>query len=204
MKKYFSKISIILFSAMSLGTIFLPFSNIIANADVINSQSESVINNNFSEIENRQIEQFISFDKSTEKFTLNNNAKQNLGTEKFNKVQQVVTETNRQIELAKKDNNVIVWVEDTKGEEQCLTPFQTFAYGKTDIKFYWNFARVYLSKGTVQGIGAGLTLGGIWVPEPIVSKVASSLGVGIAFIPHGIWFDYNYFIGVLTGNFGYQ
>lgn len=54
-----------------------------------------------------------------------------------------------------------------------------------------------MSKGTIQGIGAGVTLAGIWIPEPVVSKIAATLGVAIGLIPSGIRFDYNFYIAGL-------
>lgn len=150
------------------------------------------------------INDFVNYDKITESFMINPDISSVLDTHKINIAQDIIIETNRHIQLAKQDFMTNVTIETPEGIEFPINKLQSRAYGKNDIKFYWNYARVWLNKGTVQGIGTGLTLGGIWIPEPIVSKVAASLGVGIALTPSGIWFDYNYFNGVLTGNFGFQ
>lgn len=191
-----------MFSSLLLSGGILPISEALASEQA--SQEITSTNKELNDSEVKQIEQFIHFNEQSEEFILDEQAINIIGIENFNLAQQMVTKTNQQIAIAKQDNSAVIWVQDTDGNEICVTPYQTMAYGKNDVQFHWNYARIFLNKGTVQAIGAGLSIGGIWVPEPIVSKVAASLGVGIALIPHGIWFDYNYFIGVLTGNFGFQ
>jgi hypothetical protein len=80
----------------------------------------------------------------------------------------------------------------------------TRGFGKNHVEFHWNYARVWLSKGTIHNIGRGAAFAGIWIPEPIVSKVCASLGFVASLTPNGVWFDYNYSGGILLGRFGWQ
>lgn len=76
-----------------------------------------------------------------------------------------------------------------------------FKQGVNKIEFHWWGMDVYLSKSTVVGIGAGVTIAGIWIPHPIVSKATSTLGVVIGLCPGGIKFKFNYLkagLGAIT------
>lgn len=46
-------------------------------------------------------------------------------------------------------------------------------------------------------IGGGITIGGIWIAEPVVSKILATLGGFSGFVPGGIAFDYNYIMGAI-------
>ena len=52
--------------------------------------------------------------------------------------------------------------------------------------------KIFISQRTLQGIGAGVSIAGVWVPEPLVSKMASTLGIVVAVAPGGIWADFTY------------
>ncbi|MFY0521436.1 hypothetical protein ACOMCU_27005 [Lysinibacillus sp. UGB7] len=49
-----------------------------------------------------------------------------------------------------------------------------FVNGKTDVDFHWWGATVYLSRNTLIGIGGGIAIAGLWIPELVVSKAAKS------------------------------
>lgn len=111
--------------------------------------------------------------------------------------QELIDSTNQIIQ----ENDLFV---DPETKTAVSTGMLTRSAGHNGIEFHWNYARVYISKGTLQTLGGGLTLGGIWIPHPVISKVAASLGFVVSLAPNGIWFDYNYAIGTLTGNYGWQ
>lgn len=75
--------------------------------------------------------------------------------------------------------------------------------GTIEVEIKVVFTITYLSQRTVQLIGGGLAIGGDWIPEPVVAKVAGTLGVVASLTPHGIWFDYNPFLRTFT-NCGFQ
>ncbi|MDG2979036.1 hypothetical protein KNP65_03670 [Latilactobacillus curvatus] len=64
-----------------------------------------------------------------------------------------------------------------------------FREGSNYVHVYWWGLRIGISKSTLHYIGAGVTIGGIWVPEPVVSKVLSTLGVVATLAPGGIVFN---------------
>ncbi len=69
---------------------------------------------------------------------------------------------------------------------------RSYKEGVNKVEWYWWGARIYLSKTTVRWIGAGVTVGGIWVPEPVVSKILATIGaITAATVQGGIVFDAN-------------
>lgn len=109
-------------------------------------------------------------------------------------------------EIAK--NNLII---DLNTKSATLSGVSTRAWGKNDIEFYWNFARVYIDAGNLRialtvGVGG---LGGVlsylatagWAAGAI-GAVTAALGIAANNIQDGIWFDYNYLTGI--NNFGFQ
>lgn len=70
-----------------------------------------------------------------------------------------------------------------------------FKTGTSKLVFYWWGVDIYLSKNVVNYIGAGVSIAGIWIPHPLVSKGVSTLGVGIGMCPGGIVIRYNFIKG---------
>lgn len=71
---------------------------------------------------------------------------------------------------------------------------KTFAYWEGDTKVVTNWwgVEIYLSKSTVQHIGEGAAVGGVFIPEPLVTKILAVYGFGIRFLPGGIVLEYDY------------
>lgn len=66
-----------------------------------------------------------------------------------------------------------------------------FKQGVTKVEAHWYGFRVWLSRDTVRAIGGGIGIAGVWIPEPVVSKVFATIGgVTAAFAPGGIVFNY--------------
>lgn len=53
----------------------------------------------------------------------------------------------------------------------CCISASAYQEGETKVQVNNWGVEVYLSKSTVQCLGVGISVGGIWVPEPIVSKI---------------------------------
>ena len=113
-----------------------------------------------------------------------------------------IEQTNQMInsaDLSTGQANVIAPQEE--GSTNTYSLMSVTSEGVDKIDFYWWGARVYLSKSTVRTMGATISIAGIIIPEAVVSKAASILGIVIGNTPSGIVFDYNYAlagIGSLT------
>lgn len=75
-------------------------------------------------------------------------------------------------------------------DSDTITPY--FQPGRNGIEYHWWGVKVLLSQGTLKAIGLGVSIAGLWIPEPVVSKIAGSLGIVAAAAPGGIWADYSY------------
>lgn len=84
--------------------------------------------------------------------------------------------------LEKDNNSVII---NSNSNNSMLR----FREGSNYVHVYWWGLRIGLSKTTINYIGGGVAIGGIWVPEPIVSKILATLGVAMGLAPGGIVFN---------------
>lgn len=66
--------------------------------------------------------------------------------------------------------------------------------GVTKVEFHWTGVRVYLSNRDALLAASGASIGGVWIPEPIFSKVLATVGIAsaaaLARSGKGIRFDY--------------
>ena len=50
--------------------------------------------------------------------------------------------------------------------------------------------RVLLSKTTINRVGGGVTIAGVWIPEPVLSKILATGGAIAGLAPGGMYADY--------------
>ncbi len=116
----------------------------------------------------------------------------------FITTQRMIAEANKIV----RENNLTIHPET---KTAIIYGVQTRAWGKNDIEFHWNFARVYIDAGNLRialtaGVGGlGGALGFLvtsgWGAAAI-GAASAALGIAANNITHGIWFDYNYILGV--------
>ena len=61
--------------------------------------------------------------------------------------------------------------------------------GSNYVHVYWWGLRIGVKKSTINSIGAGVAIGGIWLPQPLLSKLVSTAGVVLGAVPGGIVFN---------------
>lgn len=193
--------SVMLFSSV-LPTISLATQNDekVEQSNLDSSMTTSQLSNQIVDVAN----DYVYYDTDTNSFALNSSALLVLSQNDIDQINSQINQTNFQIKEAINDPSVNVYAVSPSGEEYNVSTSMLRANGVNSVSFQWNYARVKLSGNTLRNLGAGITLGGIWIPHPVASKVCSSLGVAISAATNGVWFDYNYAIGVLCGNFGWQ
>lgn len=217
MKNKLLKSSLILISGFVLGGASLPVSTL-----VFASETEQAVNINSNHVQsnydttelNTEIvnevafiaEQYIHFDATLGVFILDNAIENVLSEVDINQVVAQVNATNNQLQASKTEvnNSTQINAVDPSGTEYVVKPVFSRGEGTTSVTFHWNYARVKLSLTSIKNIGSGMSVGGLFIPHPIVSKACSLLGIAIGRVTSGIWFDYNYFNGILTGNAGWQ
>lgn len=152
---------------------------------------------------------YIHFNKVSNSFEVNKNELSKvLKQDTYNKVLSQVSNTNSTLKksfLSLRSNNIGISVIDTDNTKIDIIKDITRGRGRNAIEFHWNYARIFIDAGNIElALKVGFKIGGIFAPNKIIKIVCKILGVPSYNIQHGIWFDYNYFIGVLCGNFGLQ
>ncbi|EAF9900840.1 hypothetical protein A7B70_14785 [Listeria monocytogenes] len=167
-------------------------------------QEDADFSSKLTGIDNMIAEKYISFSSELKRYVISPEINNELSKDKVTLIDSQVEITNEQINLSKKDSNINVIAVNSNGNEEVVKKTLLRGAGVNSIKFHWNYARVKISKSTLQNIGTGMTLGGIWIPQRLVAGICSSLGVGISKAKSGIWFDYNYFSNLLLTGYGWQ
>lgn len=177
-----------------LGGVPVVSGTLLASANEVQNAEQKIDALILSEKTQEIANKYIQFNKQKNEFIIQNDLRTHLSNLEYQLVTKQVKETNNQIHLAVKDNsNIEIIIVDTDGTQEILASQLGRAYGKTAIKFYWNYARVWLSRGTLNNIGTGLAIGGVVIPHPVIKAAASIAGIVLGKASNGIWFDYNYY-----------
>ena len=88
-----------------------------------------------------------------------------------------------------------------------------YHYGVNKVTYHWNYIRVYLNKNLTQAVASGAVGGVGTLIASYVTGGAATFAVGVISssvdvlvtngIKGGVWVDYNFFTGTVTG-FGWQ
>lgn len=153
-----------------------------------------------SEEQKNRLDKYVFLDASNH-FEIDENASFELSDFEYNLLKTKVSETNAAIDRIKLSSNeykvvsqdsitVFQKVKDVNRSSFAFRSISGYQEGENAIRFYWWGARVWLSKTTVNYLGGGITLGGLWIPEAIVSKILATAGLVLGYCPGGIVFNY--------------
>lgn len=159
--------------------------------DTQNKYEESPI---LTEDEINKLNQWVFYDEESNEFNIVEGAEDILSLYEYTLLTEQLDVTNFNLSQISGSESSIVFPEEVEDTHTV----RGYKKGVNDIKFYWWGARVYLSKSTVNSIGAGLSIGGIWIPQKIVASVVATLGVVLGACPGGGVFDYRY-LGLIVG-----
>ncbi|MBC1499695.1 hypothetical protein HB943_03695 [Listeria weihenstephanensis] len=151
-------------------------------------------------------DQYISFNAESGKFVIDYSLVNVFSAEKVKLIEEQVSLTNNQIKESKPDLSVVVSAADPSGQESRLNASGLLrSAGVNSITYHWNYARIKVNASNLRyAIGAGLVMGSTYVPARLVIAACGIAGLATSNIKNGIWFDYNYLIGVLCGKAGKQ
>lgn len=150
----------------------------------------------------KKADPFVSTDEG--RFVLDEGAARAVLSEaELQQVRESIDSTNEQIALGEQEtgllatnngNTVTVYA---SRKDRAIAQDRSSSGDVTKIEYHWFYARIYISKEPLLAASAGTAVGGVWVPEPIISKVLATLGiVGAwateAYVDKGIVFDVNY------------
>ena len=136
--------------------------------------------------------------------------------EELREVSEAIATTNKQVRhgIETTETESVTWQNTitvyNSQEDQIHAEERGISGGVTKVDFSWNKATIYLSKETLATAAGGVSVAGIFISEPIVSKVLSAVGgIGAVAIGNnierGVIFDVNYAelgISVLVPPFG--
>ena len=152
-------------------------------------------------------DKFITFNQENYRFEIDKEGlKKEVTDLEFRQIVNQVTITNNNIKqsMANNDSNTQISVVDFNGTT-VIKPVLLRKEGKNDLEYHWNYVRVYLSATTVRlAVGAGCVIGGLKIEATVVKCALGLLGISIAELRSGIWFDFNYLVGVACLNAGFQ
>ena len=143
-----------------------------------------------SQEKKEELTKWVSYDDEDTRFVIKEGAKQVLTPSDYSLLNYYINTTNTNISRADFSTGEVFVV--SPENETVHNATRGYNEGVTKIEFHWWGATIYLSRTTVIAIGAGVTIGGIWVPEAVVSKILATVGAVVALCPGGIAFDYNY------------
>lgn len=144
-----------------------------------------------------KLDNFVCYDNATKSFSIKDGAKESLTDKEYETLSNCIKTTNYNISIADFSTGEVNVVSPTGEKSQSISD-RSYNEGVTKIDFYWWGAAIYLSKSTIQYASGGIAIAGIWIPEPVVSKIVASVGVIGSLCPGGIYFEYNYIKAGIT------
>jgi hypothetical protein len=162
-----------------------------------------------SESQKVDYSKYVFYDSNSNKYILKDSAKTELNPIEYNFIKNSIDNTNSALSEADLESSEVSIITPDQEKYSNLRLKATKArkhskyhHGVTKVDFHWWGVTVYLSKTTIKYMGRGATIAGIWIPNVLAGKIASTMGVTISTCPGGIAFDYSYAaagISKLTG-----
>lgn len=184
----------------------------VENSSDINNvhTQQSETHNVLTDQEIQLLDPYVTYDLANQSYSISAVASKELGTELYNKLVNQIELANIQIQYLS-SNNQAENLQLTKGNTMFAS--KDYVNGKNEVDFHWWGATVYISRNTLIAASGGISIGALWIPEPVLSKVLASLGIAMgtkATLTGGIKFDVRWtvIVPVLTissiSNVSYQ
>ena len=144
-------------------------SSVIKNVYTQQSETHNVLTNQ----EIQLLDPYVTYDLANKSYSISDEASEELGTELYNKLVNQIEFTNSQIQYLSLNNQV----EQLTTDNAMFASKKAYVNGKDEIDWHWWGATIYISRNTMIAAAAGVSIGGLWIPQPILSKVIGSLGI---------------------------
>lgn len=179
--------------ALLTSTAFYMPQTVLAAENETSIQSEVDINN--YDISNELIQKADPYVKLTDNgFYLEGNAKKILNETELKIVENHITLANENINSLGdnfiKENNYasVLYTNDNNP----ILSRANFKEGITKVEFHWWGLQVYASKSYINACGGAMSIGTVYIPEPVVTKIVATLGGVMGMCPGGIKFKYSF------------
>ncbi|MDK8475381.1 MULTISPECIES: hypothetical protein [unclassified Corynebacterium] len=204
---YRPKKSALLAMLITAATVFVPAN---AGAETVTGPDASSQNNespsSVSSVLLENADSYVSL--RGDQFSVDSEAESAFSQKDLQEIENEVKAQNEKINEAKADSNlemkvagdsVTFWEKGPKissSDNDDIDPY--FQEGRNGIEFHGTTVRLLMSKTTINRMGNGIAIGGIWVPEPVVSKILATAGVLGGVAPGGIYADFG-IASIVTG-----
>lgn len=175
-----------------------------ANASVVEGQNK--YSEEYFQKNARTYEKYINYDANSMNYSVSKNAKNDLETEEYNALVNHIDSMNNMIKETwnNANENEQKEIDVINPNEQSDSDFVTeanYKEGVTKVTFHWWGAKIYIKKSHLRNAGNGLTVGGIWLPHKVLSKVTATGGVILSSAPGGIIINRTYVGGFKWASF---
>ncbi len=155
-----------------------------------------------TEAEKEKFNPYVSLNEETRQYFITADARSDLTDAEFLKLSQIIEQTNsfiKTIDFEKYGDEVFIISSELESFQTSISENREFVEGVTKIDVHWWGYTVYLSKTTLNTIGLGVDIAGIFIKHPVVSVAAGILGFALGYAPGGIVFDYNTIVAAIPG-----
>ena len=147
-----------------------------------------------TEAEKEKFNPYVSLNEETHQYFITDEAQSKLTYAEYLKLSQMIEQTNsfiKTIDFEKYGNEIFIISDGLESFKTSISESREYVEGVTKIEVYWWGYTIYLSKTTLNTIGTGVSIAGIFIKHPVVAVAASILGFALGQAPGGIVFDYN-------------
>lgn len=155
-----------------------------------------------TEAEKEKFNPYVSLDEETLQYFIINDARSELTEAEYLKLSQMIDQTNsfiKTVDFEKYGDEIFVILNESESFQTSISETREYVEGVTKIDVHWWGYTVYLSKTTLNTIGLGVDIAGIFIKHPVVSVAAGILGFALGYAPGGIVFDYNTIVAAIPG-----
>lgn len=188
------KIVVASVAGLMLSGVSLMSGSMVASASEVSTQIETTQQQEMSEQTQEIANKYIHFNGTV--FLLSDDARSELVDSEFSQVQQQVENTNATLRAITDTDKKMstLSVVDPNGNQTVISKNLQRCFGKNDIKFYWNFVRIWINARELRtSLQLGFAAGTIFVPIPQLQFACAAAGIlSTTYVSSGIGFDFNY------------
>ena len=147
-----------------------------------------------TEAEKEKFNPYVSLNEETRQYFITDEAQSKLTDAEYLKLSQMIEQTNsfiKTIDFEKYGDEIFIISGESESFHTSISENRGYVEGVTKIEVYWWGYRIYLSKTTLNTIGDGVDIAGIFIKHPVAFAATTILGFALDTVPGGIVFDYN-------------
>ncbi|WP_323706020.1 hypothetical protein P3U41_15015 (plasmid) [Mammaliicoccus sciuri] len=170
------------------------------------SVNDNKYSEEYFESNSERYEKYISYDDSSLTYSVNENAEKELEQGEYKALVAHVDSVNKLLKDTWRNANAqekkeIDVIDPNGNDDFNYATRAKYKEGVTKVTFHWWGTKIYIKKSHLRAAGKGLTVGGIWIPHKVLSKVAATGGVALASAPGGIIINRTYVGGFKWASF---